>query len=317
MTRTLLLVLLITLGSSQVSLHARPAHTVSFETPAELQAYLRWHPYRSPLIGAHRGGPSPGFPENCIATFEKSLRFAPCLIECDIRKSKDGVLVLMHDRSVDRTTTGQGLIESLSFAQLKHLDLIDANGTVTQYKIPTLAEALGWAKGRAIIELDIKGAVTPHEIVQAIKTANAVNCTVVITYDLPTAEQYHRLNDKLVMSCSAKGAEGVARLLQSDIPATNLIAFVGTYEAPREVYASLHEEGVCAILGTMGNLDRKAKRHGIEVYIDLLRNGADILATDEVELASEAIATYLRHRTHPGDEASEQKRESDGVEARQ
>jgi len=90
--------------------------------------------------------------------------------------------------------------------------------------------------------------------------------------------------------------EGVARLFKSSIPATNLVAFVGVYEPPREVYALLHEKAICAILGTMGNLDSKARRNGIQMYIELLRNGADILATDEVELASEAITRYLQNR---------------------
>jgi len=296
MNRRLLLVALVWLGSACAAIHGPQAHTISFNKPAELHEYLRWRPDRPPLLGAHRGGPSPGFPENCIATFESSLRFAPCLIECDVRKSKDGIMVLMHDRSLDRTTSGKGLVESLSFTQLRQLNLVDANGTVTEYKIPTLLETLRWAKGRAILELDIKGTVTPHEVVEAIKTEDAESNVVVITYDLQTAKLYHSLDDRLVLSCSTKGTEGVTRLLESGIPAVNLIAFVGVYEPPGEVYALLHDRGICAILGTMGNLDRKAKRFGIETYIELLRNGADVLATDEVELASAAITKYVQSR---------------------
>jgi glycerophosphoryl diester phosphodiesterase len=295
MIRRLLLVVLVSLSVTCVSIHAPQPHYISFDKPTELHEYLRWRPDRPPLLSAHRGGPSPGFPENCIATFERSLCFAPCLIECDVRKSKDGVMVLMHDRSLDRTTTGKGLVESLSLTQLRQLSLVDANGTVTEYKIPTLLEALRWAKGRAILELDIKDIVTPHEVVEAIKTEDAESCVIAITYDLRTAELYHSLDDKLVLSCSARGIEGVTRLLESSIPATNLIAFLGVYEPPREVYALLHEKAICAILGTMGNLDRKARRNGIQVYVELLRNGADILATDEVELASEAVASHSQN----------------------
>ena len=202
----------------------------------------------------------------------------------------------MHDRSLDRTTTGQGLVENRSLTQLRQLNLIDTQGTVTGHKIPTLAEALRWARGRAIIELDIEGTVTPGEIVQAIKIQDAERCTVVITYDVPTAERYHDLNDRLVLSCSTRGIEGVTRLLESRIPATNLLAFVGVYEPPKEVYTLLHEKAICAILGTMGNLDRKANVSGAQTYIKLLQNGADILATDDVKLASEAITQYLKDR---------------------
>ena len=292
----LLLVVLVSLSSACVSVDTRQAHYVSFDKPTELHEYLRWRPDRTPLLAAHRGGPSPGFPENCIATFEHALCFAPCLIECDVRKSKDGVMVLMHDWDLERTTTGEGPVDSLTLAQLKQLNLYDANQTLTEYKVPSLSEALRWAKGRAILELDIKAPVTPHEVVRAIKAEGAESHTIVIAYSLETAGLYHSLDDNLVMSCSARGIEGVTRLLESDIPAVNIIAFVGVYEPPAEVYALLHEKGIRVILGTMGNLDRKAKRHGIQVYTELLRNGADILATDEVELASEVITRHLQDR---------------------
>ncbi|MCP4451769.1 MAG: glycerophosphodiester phosphodiesterase family protein [Planctomycetes bacterium] len=289
-------VVLISIGSAWVPIHAGQSHTVSFDTPAELHAYLQWRPDRTPLLGAHRGGPRPGFPENCIATFANALTFTPCLIECDVRKSKDGIMVLMHDRSLDRTTTGQGLVENMSLTQLRQLSLVDTQGTVTKHKLPTLAEALQWARGRAILELDIKGTITPEEIIQAIKVQGAERCVVVITYDVPTAQRYYGLNDRLVLSCSTRGVEGVTRLLESRIPAQNLLAFVGVYEPPKEVYGLLHKKAISAILGTMGNLDRKAKVSGIQTYIELLQNGADILATDDVKLASEAITRYLQNR---------------------
>jgi glycerophosphoryl diester phosphodiesterase len=299
MIKRLLLIVAAALILACGSGHAPQPHHTSFEYPAELHEYLRWYPGKPPLISAHRGGPSRGFPENCIATFERSLRFAPCLIECDVRKSRDGVLVLMHDWSIDRTTTGTGAVDSLSLSQLKQVRLIDTDGTVTEYRIPTLSEALRWSKGRAILELDIKGTLTPQEIVEAIEVEGAESHVIVITYDLRTAELYHRLNDNLLLSCSARGTEGVTRLLESGIPAANLIAFLGVYEPPGEVYAALHGEAVCAILGTMGNLDRKARRHGIQTYVELIRNGADVLATDEVELVSEAVTMYLQNRSQP------------------
>ena len=295
MVKRLLLIVLVLLGSTCVSDHAARPHYVSFDNPTELQEYLQWRLDRQPLLAAHRGGPSPGFPENCIETFENSLRLAPCMIECDVRKSRDGVLILMHDWDLERTTTGEGPVDSMTFEQLSQFNLYDADQTLTEYKIPTLSEALRWAKGRAILELDIKNPVTPEEVVRAIEAESAESHTVVIAYNLETAELYHGLDEDLVMSCSARGIEGVTRLIESGIPARNLMAWVGVYEPPAEVYALLHERGIRAILGTMGNLDRKAKRRGVQVYTELLRNGADILATDEIEFASEAIASSQSH----------------------
>ena len=271
---------------------AQEKHYVSFETTGELQEYLRWTPKKKTIISSHRGGPMPGFPENCIETFENSLIYAPCLIECDVVRTKDSVLVMMHDRTLDRTTTGSGLVGDYTLEELKTLLLKDNQGNETPYQIPTLAEVLDWARGKALIELDIKRPVTPEEIVRIIREKRAENYTVVITYNLPATMQYHQLNPKLMISASAKGVEGFRRLLESDVDLKCLIAFVGVYEPSREVYDLLHENGIRAILGTMGNLDRKAKKRGSKVYKRLIENGADILATDNVPLAARAIEKY-------------------------
>ncbi|MBU1702288.1 MAG: glycerophosphodiester phosphodiesterase family protein [Candidatus Eisenbacteria bacterium] len=290
---TLLLILLCIACSPG---HKAGEHFVSLESFSELSEYLRWHPDGTPLIGAHRGGPAPGFPENCIATFERSLAFAPCLIEIDIQKSKDDVLLLLHDDDLSRTTTGEGGVPEYTLAELKELNLVDGDGMTTEYRIPTLAEALEWARGKAILELDFKRPVMPAEIVQSIQKHEAHSYTIVITYNWHTAELFYQLDPEIVISCSAQGMEGVDYLLQSLVPPENLIAFVGVSEPSSEVYQALHRAGIRTILGTMGNLDRSADANGVKVYIDLLRNGADVLATDNVASASKAIDAYLKSR---------------------
>ena len=285
LTFLLVLLNLATAGNAQIKKH----NYVSFASPAELQAYLRWTPEKPPLISAHRGGPMPGYPENCIATFENVLSYAPCLIECDVRISKDSILVMMHDGILDRTTTGNGKVVEYTFKELKKLKLRDNDGKVTPYKIPSLAEVLEWARDKAIVELDIKRSVTPEEVVTIIQEYNAESYTIVITYDIQQAIHYHKLNSKLMISASAKGIKGTRILLNCGIEPKNLLAFVGVYEPPEDVYRLLHDHGIRAILGTMGNLDRKATKHGFQVYSQLFKNGADILATDNVLLALKAV----------------------------
>ena len=272
--------------SLSVFLQAQEKHYLAFESPVQLQEYFRWSPDKAPIISAHRGGPMEGYPENCIETFEHALLYAPCLLECDVAKSKDSVLVMMHDRTLDRTTTGSGPVGDYALEELRRLYLKDNQGNVTPYRIPTLAEVLDWARGRAIVELDIKRSITPEEIVAMIREKQALNYTVVITYDTETAKQYHTLEPQLMISASARGIEGTQRLLESGIDPKCIVAFVGVYEPEKEVYDLLHENGIQAILGTMGNLDRKAEKHGISVYKKLIGNGADILATNNVPLAA-------------------------------
>ncbi|NOX36144.1 MAG: glycerophosphodiester phosphodiesterase family protein [Calditrichaeota bacterium] len=267
---------------------------LAFQSVKELQEFISWSPKKSPLIGAHRGGPMPGFPENAIRTFENALKYAPCLIELDVRKTRDGIFVLMHDSTLDRTTTGKGPVSRYTWKELQQLYLRDNQGRVTEDRIPSLAEVFQWARGRAILELDIKRPIQPEEIVAFIREHRAEAFSIVITYSWKTAVVYHQLHPELVISAPAYGVKGTQRLLQSGIPYRNLIAFVGVREPDPKVYQLLHQHGIRAILGTMGNLDRKARRRGVRVYIQLLENGADVLSTDNVPLAARAIQEFVK-----------------------
>ena len=235
----------------------------------------------------------PGYPENALETFEHTLQYAPCLLEIDVRKTRDGRLVLLHDKTLERTTTGKGLLENYTYEQLQQFQLVDPLGNVTPYKIPLLKDVLLWAKGKAILQLDVKDPVTFEQVIDSVELYQAEAYVVIITYNLRSVRRVHQLNNGLVISASAKGIEGTRRLLQSDIPSRNLIAFVGVGEPQAEVYHLLHQHGIRAILGTFGNLDRRAQKKGPGVYVQLLKRGADVLATDNVPLAARAIQLFI------------------------
>lgn len=264
-------------------------HTVRLPDAPSLQFYLRWTPDREPLISAHRGGPEPGYPENCIASFENAIRYSPCVIELDVRKSLDGELVLMHDWTLDRTTTASGPIEALTLDSLKTLQLIAENADTTEYVIPTFSEALTWARGKAILTVDVKRPVTPEEIVAAIEAHEAESYAVVITYNADEAFVYHNLNPNLVLSVGISSEEDLNRLVNGGVPTKNMIAFVGITEPDKPLYELLHSRGIRCILGVMGNLDQRAEARGNRIYRDLYKNGADVLSTDRVASVAKAI----------------------------
>lgn len=265
------------------------AGRLHFAGPGDLQEYMTWHPHRAPLISAHRGGPMRGFPENALETFQNALNYGPCLIECDVRLSKDGQPVLMHDGTLDRTTTGSGKVSDYSLARLKQLFLKDPTGKITAFRIPTLAETLDWAVGRAVLTIDVKRGVPFETVTRLIREHDAGGHGIIITYNLRDAERVYRLAPDLMISVSVKGVTGVEKLFATGIPAPNLVAFVGVSEPGPEVYNLLHQKGIRAILGTMHNLDNKAAARGFQVYSQLYMNGADILSTDNVPLVKQAI----------------------------
>ncbi|MGD0764808.1 MAG: glycerophosphodiester phosphodiesterase family protein [Dehalococcoidia bacterium] len=93
-------------------------------------------------------------PENTLAGVRRALALAADAIEVDVRCTADGVPVLLHDETVDRTTNGSGAINSLTFAEARRLDAGDER--FPGEPIPSLQEAIGLTKGRALLVLELK-----------------------------------------------------------------------------------------------------------------------------------------------------------------
>lgn len=108
------------------------------------------------FVAAHRGWRSK-YPENTMAAFRAAVELGVDQVETDVRVTKDGELVLIHDAEVDRTTNGSGLVCDMTFAELRALDA--GNGE----KIPTLTELLELVKDHPTITLDIELKEYPTE----------------------------------------------------------------------------------------------------------------------------------------------------------
>jgi glycerophosphoryl diester phosphodiesterase len=268
----------------------------NLKTAEDLYQFLTYNENSYPLISAHRGGPSDGYPENAIPTFAEVANKMPAIIECDIAMTKDSVLVLMHDETLDRTTTGKGKLSKKTYAELQELYLKDNNGQVTPYKIPTLEEALKWGIGRVIYTLDVKRSVPYEKVIESIRNNKAESNCIIITYSANQAEVVNRLAPDIMISATIKKADDLTRLSELGIPDTRLIAFVGTSEPDSTVYSVLRQHGIKSILGTIGNLDRSAERAGYQLYADFIVRGADVLSTDRPFEAWKALDFYIKKR---------------------
>jgi glycerophosphoryl diester phosphodiesterase len=107
-----------------------------------------------PIIIAHRGA-SAYAPENTISSFEKAIDMKALIIETDVHQTKDSVVVIMHDLSVDRTTNGKGLIKDISYTDFKQL-AIKQQQTVLNEHPPTLEEAIKTINGRCQLLIELK-----------------------------------------------------------------------------------------------------------------------------------------------------------------
>ena len=93
-------------------------------------------------------------PENSLAAIENSIRQGADVVELDVQKTKDGQLILMHDKTLDRTTTGKGKIAEWTLDSIRTLYLKNGAALKTKHRVPTLEEALLTAKGRVMVNLD-------------------------------------------------------------------------------------------------------------------------------------------------------------------
>lgn len=138
--------------------------------------------------GCHEGAPLRGLgttPENSAAALLQCTTLGADVMETDVRRSRDGYLVIMHDDSVDRTTSGTGKVADLTLSQLKALRLRQDEGgaraTVTDQAILTLDELLALAKDRIVLNLDVKDAIH-GEVVDAVRRAGAQDRVIVKTF---------------------------------------------------------------------------------------------------------------------------------------
>lgn len=113
-------------------------------------------------------------PENSIAAIESSIRQGADVVELDVQRTKDGQLILMHDKTLDRTTTGKGKIAEWTLDSIKTLYLKNGAALKTKHRVPTLEEALMTAKGRIMVNLD-KAYPIFDEIYPILKKTGTVN----------------------------------------------------------------------------------------------------------------------------------------------
>jgi len=136
-------------------------------------------------IAGHRGGYYHQYPESSFPLFEFiASQFAgdTITIEIDVRTSKDKTLYLMHDETLDRTTTGSGKINDKPDAFLNTLLLKDKNGEETTQRIATLEETLNFIQTRNInLMLDIKEPIHKATLEQ-VKKHNLENRVLVLTF---------------------------------------------------------------------------------------------------------------------------------------
>ena len=104
---------------------------------------------------AHRGDHADA-PENTIAAYQNAIAHKADYVEVDIRATADHKLIVMHDKTVDRTTNGKGKVAAMTLDQIRQLNVIDKKNPGKKHKVPTFEEVLTLCKNKINIYLDFK-----------------------------------------------------------------------------------------------------------------------------------------------------------------
>lgn len=263
-------------------------------TPKDIGAFYDCLRERSlTIIAAHRGGDAPF--ENAIPTFERTASGAPSpvVIETDVQRTKDGVLVLMHDDTLDRTTNGTGRISNVTAAQFGALRLKDDAGKPTATRPPTLRQALDWAKGRAILQLDVKRSTPITEVVAAVRAADAAQRVIVIVYSTEAAIAAHRAAPELMLSVPAESIPALEGLSSLRFDMSRVLAWTGTTEPNSALNVQLAQKKIEVIFGTLGSAptswDNRFARDGDHGYAAFADTGITMISSGRPLEAMRAI----------------------------
>jgi len=146
-----------------------------------------------PLVIAHRGD-SAHRPENTLASFAGALEVGATVVELDVQLTTDGHVIVLHDPTLDRTTTGRGDVRGLTLAEVRAVSAGYPERFGTAYageRVPTLAEALGLLRGRAraLVEIkaesvtdDAEGGVEAH-VADEVRRAGVAGEVALISFD--------------------------------------------------------------------------------------------------------------------------------------
>ncbi|GAB2860721.1 hypothetical protein GCM10022221_70490 [Actinocorallia aurea] len=232
--------------------------TVSFDdvkvTELPANGYLR--PAGTPMaVIAHRGASSAA-PENTMAAQEVARRGGADFIENDVQPSADGVPFVLHDGTVNRTTSGTGEIRSLTSAQLKALDAGSwFSPNFAGEKLPTLAEQLADLKARGgNLLLEIKGAHTKDEvatIVKVIRDAGMTQRVFVQSFEVDALKYTRELAPELPTGLLRSGLDADPVAVSKDLGVTAYNPTGDALIANPKAIQDLHAAGIAVMAWTV------------------------------------------------------------------
>ncbi|MHA7109851.1 glycerophosphodiester phosphodiesterase family protein [Sunxiuqinia elliptica] len=232
------------------------------------------------MVAAHRAAHN-GYLENSLPAIRHAIELGVDIIELDVKVTTDGVVVINHDRTIDRTTNGTGDPEAYAWKELQQFRLEMPDGTLTNERIATFKEALLLVKGKAMIDIDIK---TSHlkPIVDVITQTDTWDHIFFFDNDyLALQEVRDRQPHAMLMPRAYSYQMADSALLLFKPPVVHIDHSFYT----EEVCQLIQNQGARIWLNALGTQDSIIRSGTPQKALDnLLKYQANIIQTDEPEL---------------------------------
>jgi len=229
-------------------------------------------------IVAHRGANRQG-PENTFASAKKAIQYGADYVEIDIRRSMDGVYFIIHDRTLDRTTDGTGLVSGVSS---EYIDGLDAGswfgyGFVGEH-VPRLTEFLQWIKGKAKVLMNIsEGDIT--EIAKMVYDLELKDDCLFSFSDLNAAKEFGFTDKDLALKIKASSVSLLDSLITTYNPQV-IECEIATLTD--EFIQACHDKMLKVMASVLGN-DLAGYRQAVSMNIDLINLDAPGIFSNMLE----------------------------------
>ncbi|MDB4928076.1 MAG: glycerophosphodiester phosphodiesterase family protein [Myxococcaceae bacterium] len=239
---------------------------------------------RTPQVMAHRGAGGPfGFvaPEDTLSAYRAGIALGVEYVETDPRPTMDGVLVNLHDDTVDRTTDGTGAVDQMTFAQVRALH-VRADGLAGDFsceRVPTLREILDVCRGRVIVVVDANKTDRVDLMVQAIREADAVDSVVFSTSSLDKVRAALALEPRLRVHIRPDTVAAITEQLDALAPIVPAIVELRHADVLRGAPV-VHARGSRVETDIFAEDALAAVRGDTSLYLRSYDEGADIVQTD-------------------------------------
>lgn len=296
------------IGVILVMAEAAASPPVAFDRGAAIAADIAHGRTGNVLVVAHRSDWR-SHPENSLPAMRSAIAMGVDVVEVDVRRTKDGQFVIIHDTTLERSTTGRGHVADFTLEELRLLRLRDGLGSPTEELIPTLEEALNVVRGRAVINLD-KSAEHPAEIFRVVEREHALGFTLFsVTQPLDDFEKkFPGLLEKiphfmLVVSDSGENRDAlIGPYLEKRKPDILQLVFSREDRPALAWIDRARDAGVRIWFNALwthhnaGHHDDRALDDAVGAYGWLIARGATVIQTDRPALLMEYLRRAARRR---------------------